>query len=166
MRTYSPGESEIQHNWYVVDAEDLVLGRLASEVARIIMGKHKPTYVTHLDSGDHVVVINAAKIRVTGDKLNQKMYSRHSGYPGGFRQRTLATVMGRFPERVIEAAVKGMLPHNRLGAAMVKKLHVYAGPEHQHHAQQPKKLVISGQRGGATVPAGLVVAGYNSVQAS
>jgi large subunit ribosomal protein L13 len=150
----------------VVDAQDVVLGRLASEVAKVLMGKHKPTFVRHLDSGDYVIVVNAAKIRVTGDKLNLKMYSRHSDYPGGFRQRTLATMMDKFPERVIEIAVKGMLPHNRLGAAMIKKLKVYSGPSHDHAAQQPKALTLTGQRGEPSVYHSVSVAGYSDSSVS
>ena len=160
MRTYLQKTAETKHDWYVVDADQKVLGRLAAEVARVLMGKHKPTWTPHLDSGDYVVVVNAAKVQVTGTKLSQKMYYRHSGYPGGFKQRPLSEMMERFPERVIEQAVKGMLPHNRLGAAMYKKLKVYAGPDHPHAAQQPRTLDVIGQRGGPRNPAGLVVAGY------
>lgn len=136
---------DVQRHWYVVDADRQTLGRLATDVARILMGKHKPTWTPHLDTGDYVVVVNAAKLHVTGDKLRQKMYARHSGYPGGFKQRTLAQMMERFPERVIEAAVKGMLPHTRLGDAMYRKLRVYAGPSHEHTAQQPVVLTVGGK---------------------
>jgi large subunit ribosomal protein L13 len=152
MKTYTPSLPTVQRHWYVVDAEGQVLGRLATEVARILMGKHKPTWTPNLDTGDYVVIVNAAKVRVTGDKLHQKMYQRHSGYPGGFRERTLADMMARFPERVVEEAVRGMLPHHRLGAAMLKKLKVYAGPTHQHAAQQPAALRVVGKRGQPTGP--------------
>ncbi len=145
MKTYSPSIFDVQRRWYVVDAERQTLGRLATDIARILMGKHKPTWTPHLDTGDYVVVVNAAKLHVTGNKLQQKMYARHSGYPGGFKQRTLSQMMERFPERVIEAAVKGMLPHNRLGDAMYKKLRVYAGPSHEHAAQQPVVLTVGGK---------------------
>lgn len=156
MKTYSPSIHDIQRHWYEVDADQQVLGRLAAEVARLLMGKHKPMWTPHLDTGDYVVIVNAAKVRVTGDKLNQKMYARHSGYPGGFKQRSLADMMARFPERVVEEAVRGMLPHTRLGAAMLKKLKVYAGPTHEHAAQQPTLLTVIGKRGRPTSP--LVVA--------
>ncbi len=152
MKTYTPSMHDFQRHWYEVDAEGQVLGRLAAEVARILMGKHKPTWTPNLDTGDYVVIVNAAKVRVTGDKLNQKMYQRHSGYPGGFRQRTLSDMMTRFPDRVVEEAIRGMLPHNRLGAAMLKKLKVYAGPTHQQAAQQPTVLKIVGKRGQPTGP--------------
>jgi len=145
LKTYSPSIFDVQRRWYVVDAERQTLGRLATDIARILMGKHKPTWTPHLDTGDYVVVVNAAKLHVTGNKLQQKMYARHSGYPGGFKQRTLSQMMERFPERVIEAAVKGMLPHNRLGDAMYKKLRVYAGPSHEHAAQQPVVLTVGGK---------------------
>ena len=152
MKTYSPSINDVQRQWYTVDVEGQVLGRVATEVARILRGKHKPMWTPHLDTGDYIIVVNAAKIRVTGDKLNQKMYARHSGYPGGFKQRSLAEMMARFPERVIEEAVRGMLPHNRLGAAMLKKLKVYAGPTHEHAAQQPMALTVIGKHGHPTGP--------------
>lgn len=152
MKTFSPSINEVERHWYVVDAEGQILGRIAAEVARLLMGKHKPIWTPHLDTGDYVVIVNAAKVRVTGDKLNQKMYARHSGYPGGFKQRPLSAMMARFPERVVEEAVRGMLPHTRLGAAMLKKLKVYAGPTHRHIAQQPTALTVIGKRGRPTGP--------------
>lgn len=152
MKTYTPSMRDFPRHWYVADAEGQILGRLATEVARILRGKHKPIWTPNLDTGDYVIIVNAAKIRVTGDKLNQKMYQRHSGYPGGFRERTLSQMMSRFPERVVEEAIRGMLPHNRLGAAMLKKLRVYAGPTHEQAAQQPTALKIVGKRGQPTGP--------------
>ncbi len=139
-KTYTVREAEIERRWYVVDATDETLGRLASRVARILEGKHKPTYTPHLDTGDHVVVINAAKIAVTSDKLETKQYVRHSGYPHGLKQESLGHLLERRPEEVIRRAVKGMLPRNRLGAQQLTKLKVYAGPEHPHQAQQPEPL--------------------------
>jgi large subunit ribosomal protein L13 len=152
MKTYTPSMRDFPRHWYVADAEGKVLGRLATEVARILRGKHKPTWTPNLDTGDYVIIVNAAKIHVSGDKLNQKMYRRHSGYPGGFRERPLSEMMSRFPERVVEEAVRGMLPHNRLGAAMLKKLKVYAGPTHEQAAQQPTALPTVGKRGRPTGP--------------
>lgn len=142
MKTYSPKASEIHHDWWVVDADDKVLGRLASEVAKILRGKHKPMYSPHMDTGDHVVVINAEKIRLTGNKLETKKYFRHSGYIGGEKFTPVKEVLEKHPERVIELAVKGMLPKNNLGRLMRKKLRVYAGPNHPHEGQQPKPLEI------------------------
>ena len=135
MKTYSTKASDIKRQWHVVDASGKVLGRLASEVARLLMGKHKPIYVPHLDTGDYVIVINAAQVRVTGRKAKQKTYYRHSGYPGGLKSTSYEKMMQTRPTRVIEHAIKGMLPHNRLGAAMFKKLKVYAGDSHPHQAQ-------------------------------
>ncbi|MGI8914518.1 MAG: 50S ribosomal protein L13 [Chloroflexota bacterium] len=152
MKTYTPSMIDFPRHWYVADAEGQVLGRLATEVARILMGKHKPTWTSNLDTGDYVIIVNAAKVRVTGDKLNQKMYQRHSGYPGGFKERPLSEMMSRFPERVVEEAVRGMLPHTRLGAAMLKKLKVYAGPNHKQAAQQPTVLTVVGKHGQPTGP--------------
>jgi large subunit ribosomal protein L13 len=140
MRTHSTKPSEIEREWYVVDAEGQTLGRLASEIAKILKGKHKPIYAPHLDTGDFVVVINAEKVHVTGRKLDQKMYYRYSGYPGGLTAVTLRDQLKRHPTRVIRSAVKGMLPHNRLGRAMIRKLKVYAGDAHPHEAQQPRPL--------------------------
>lgn len=135
MKTYSPKASEIKREWRVVDATGQTLGRLASEIAQFLKGKHRPGYAPHMDTGDYVVVVNAEKIKVTGRKLTQKQYYRHSGYPGGFRIMSLAEMKARYPRRVIEHAVKGMLPHNTLGRAMLKKLKVYEGPEHPHKGQ-------------------------------
>jgi len=140
MKTYSAKPREIEQSWYVVDAEGETLGRLATEIADVLRGKRKPAYTPHVDTGDFVVVVNAEKIHVTGNKLEQKIYYRHSGYPGGLRQRTLAEQLQRRPEEVIRKAVKGMLPKNRLAAAQLKKLKVYAGPEHPHQAQNPAPL--------------------------
>ncbi len=142
MRTHSTKPSEIEREWYVVDAEGQTLGRLASEIAKILKGKHKPIYTPHLDTGDYVVVINAKKVHVTGRKLDQKMYYRHSGYPGGLTAVSLRDQLKRHPTRVIRSAVKGMLPHNRLGRAMMRKLKVYAGDAHPHEAQQPRSLEL------------------------
>lgn len=140
MKTYVVKEGEIKREWYVVDAEGKTLGRLASKIARVLMGKHKPYYTPHLDTGDYVVVVNADKIQVTGRKLDQKMYYRYSGYPGGLKSVTLRKQLSTRPEHVIWAAVRNMLPKNKLGRAMLKKLKVYASPEHPHAAQQPKPL--------------------------
>jgi len=140
VKTYSLKESEMQRDWYVVDATGKTLGRLATEIAQVLRGKHKPCYTPHMDCGDFVIVVNADKIRVTGRKLDQKMYYRHSGYPGGLKSTTLRRQLETHPERVLEAAVRGMLPKNRLGRRMFKKLKVYASPTHPHEAQQPKPL--------------------------
>lgn len=142
MKTYAVKAGEIQREWFVVDAEGKTLGRLASEVAKILKGKHKPIYSPHLDVGDYVIVVNAEKIHVTGRKLDQKIYYRHSGYLGGLKQITLREQLKCHPTRVIEAAVRGMLPKNRLGRRMIKKLKVYAGPDHPHQAQKPKRLEL------------------------
>ncbi len=135
MKTYSTKPSEIEREWHVIDASDKVLGRLATHVANLLMGKHKPIFSRNLDTGDFVVIINADKVRVTGNKAKQKLYYRHSGYPGGLKSVSLEKMMQTNPARVIEHAVKGMLPHNRLGAKMVKKLKVYTGDTHPHLAQ-------------------------------
>ncbi|MDQ2784867.1 MAG: 50S ribosomal protein L13 [Chloroflexota bacterium] len=140
--TYSPKAAEIHHDWFVVDASGHTLGRLATEVARVLRGKHKPVFAEHMDMGDYVVVINAEKIVVTGKKTTQKIYYRHSNYPGGFKQPTYAEVMKKFPGRIIESAVKGMLPHNRLGKQQYLKLKVYTGAAHPHEAQKPEPLTI------------------------
>ncbi len=137
MKTYAVKANEIERHWWVVDASDQTLGRLATRIATLLEGKHKPIYSPHLDTGDHVVVINAAKVKVTGNKLTQKQYYRHSNFPGGLKEESLQALMARKPEIVIERAVKGMLPQNRLGRAMVKKLKVYPGADHPHQAQQP-----------------------------
>ncbi len=139
-KTYTVRESEIERRWYVVDATDETLGRLASRIARVLEGKNKPTYSPTLDAGDHVVVINASKISVTSDKKETKVYMRHSGYPHGLKSETLGHLLERRPEEVIRRAVKGMLPHNRLGAQQLTKLKVYAGNEHPHQAQRPEPL--------------------------
>jgi large subunit ribosomal protein L13 len=138
VKTYAVKASEIERQWWVVDATDQTLGRLATRIATLLEGKHKPMYSPHLDTGDHVVVVNAGKVRVTGNKLVQKRYYRHSGYPGGLKEESLQALLARKPELVIERAVKGMLPQNRLGRAMIKKLKVYSGAEHPHQAQQPQ----------------------------
>ena len=135
MKTYSTKPSEIEREWHVIDASDKVLGRLATQVANLLMGKHKPIFCRNLDTGDFVVIINADKVRVTGNKAKQKLYYRHSGYPGGLKSISLEKMMQTNPTRVIEHAVRGMLPHNRLGAKMVKKLKVYTGDTHPHLAQ-------------------------------
>jgi large subunit ribosomal protein L13 len=140
QKTYYPKRDELAHEWYVVDAEGMNLGRLASRVARVLLGKDKPTFTPGVDGGDHVVVTNAAKITVTGNKLDEKFYYRHSGYPGGLKKISLRDQLNRFPERVVQAAVWGMLPHNRLGRKLMGKLKVYGGPEHPHQAQSPKPL--------------------------
>jgi len=139
--TYSPGS--VAREWYVIDANDLILGRLATRAATILRGKHRPQYTPHADCGDHVIVINAAKVRVTGRKEAQKTYYRHTGYAGGLKSITLEKQRERFPERIIELAIKGMLPKNPLGRAMFKKLKVYAGEDHPHTAQQPKPLSLA-----------------------
>jgi large subunit ribosomal protein L13 len=140
MPTLMPTESEIQRKWYVVDAQGQVLGRLASRVASILRGKHKPTFAPHLDVGDHVVVVNAEKVHLTGRKLSLKLYRWHTGYIGGLRSVSAETMLRTHPERVFEWAVQGMLPKNRLGRAMAKKLKVYRGAEHPHQAQRPEPL--------------------------
>ncbi|NIT58243.1 MAG: 50S ribosomal protein L13 [Aliifodinibius sp.] len=142
MRTFSARERDIEKKWYVVDAQGKTLGRLASEIVTILRGKHKPIYTPHIDCGDYVIVVNAEKVRVTGLKLDQKAYYRHSRYPGGLKTVTLRDQLKKFPERVIETAVKGMLPKNRLGRRMHKKLKVYAGPNHPHAAQKPQPLEL------------------------
>lgn len=140
MKTHSTKPSEITRDWWVVDADGVVLGRLASEVAKRLRGKHKPYYAPHLDTGDHIVIINASKVVMTGNKLLQKQAYRHSGYPGGLKAVPYAKLMATKPELAVEKAVRGMLPGNRLGRAMLKKLKVYAGPEHPHGSQNPKPL--------------------------
>jgi large subunit ribosomal protein L13 len=142
MKTFSAKPAEVQRDWYVIDATDQVLGRLSSEVARRLRGKHKPEYTPHVDTGDHIIVINAAKIWVTGAKKTDKFYHRVTGYVGNLKSISLEKMLQQTPERVIEIAVKGMLPKNPLGRAMYRKLKVYAGPEHPHIAQQPKPLEL------------------------
>lgn len=138
MRSYMPKEDEITRDWVVLDASDQVLGRLATEAARMLRGKHKPTFTPHFDTGDFVVVVNAERVRLTGNKLDDKVYYRHSGKPGTLKSETARERMTKYPERVIQAAVWGMLPKNRLGRKLLRKLKVYSGPEHPHEAQQPK----------------------------
>jgi large subunit ribosomal protein L13 len=140
IKTYTPREGEIERRWYVVDATDVTLGRLASRIARILEGKHKPTYTPNLDTGDHVIVLNASRIAVSRDKRESKVYARHSGYPQGYKEETLGHLLERRPEEVVRRAVKGMLPHNRLGAQQLRKLKIYAGPDHPHQAQRPEPL--------------------------
>lgn len=140
MKTFMASPATIDRKWYVVDAEGKTLGRLASEVAKVLRGKNKPEFTPHVDTGDYVIVVNAEKINVTGKKLNQKIYYNHSDYVGGMRETTLSEMMDKKPEKVIELAVKGMLPKGPLGRAMIKKLHVYAGPEHEQQAQKPVEL--------------------------
>ncbi len=142
MKTYSAKASEIKRDWYVIDAADKVLGRLATEVASRLKGKHKPEYTPHVDTGDNIIVINADKVRVTGRKTSDKMYHHHTGYPGGLKSESFEKLQARKPEQIIELAVKGMLPKNPLGRQMFRKLKVYAGLEHPHTAQQPKELNI------------------------
>lgn len=142
MKTYSPKLSEIQRDWWVVDATDMVLGRLAAAVAHVLRGKHKAMFAPHIDTGDFVVIVNAKKVRLTGDKLESKHWHRHSGYPGGLTSIPYSRLMEERPEKAVEKAVTGMLPRNRLGRAMSTKVKVYAGPDHPHGAQKPKKLEI------------------------
>ncbi len=146
MRTYSPKASEITRKWYVIDAENLVLGRLSTEAARILRGKHKPTFAPHMDMGDHVIIINAEKVVLTANKAEQKMVYRHSGYPGGLKSRTFADAQARKPEDAVRRAIRGMIPKNRLGAQMLTKLKVYAGPNHPHSAQMPEPFDIPAAR--------------------
>lgn len=143
MRTYSAKPSEINREWFVVDASGLTLGRMSTEVAKILRGKHKPQYTPNLDTGDFVIIVNAEKIKMTGAKMDQKVYYRHSGYLGGLKEKPVSKVMAEKPEDAVYHAVKGMLPHNKLGRAMFKKLKVYAGANHPHAAQGPKTLSIN-----------------------
>ena len=142
MKTYMPNPTKVERKWYVVDAEGQTLGRLCSEIANVLRGKNKPIYTPHADCGDYVIVVNAEKIKVTGKKLDQKIYYHHSEYVGGMKETNLKTMLEKHPERVIEHAVKGMLPKGPLGRSMYKKLFVYAGPEHNHQAQQPESLTF------------------------
>jgi large subunit ribosomal protein L13 len=137
VRTYSPKPAEITRQWHVIDATDVVLGRLAAQTAQLLRGKHKPIFAPHVDTGDFVIIVNAGKIALTGNKRAQKVAYRHSGYPGGLKQVGYEELLARRPDRAVELAVRGMLPHNRLGRQLIKKLKVYAGPEHPHAAQQP-----------------------------
>lgn len=142
MTTKFAKATEVERKWYVIDAEALSLGRVATEAARLLRGKHKPIFTPNVDTGDNVIIINASKTVLTGGKLDKKMYRWHSGYPGGLKEMTYRVLMNKRPERAMEHAIKGMLPHNRLGAAMYKKLHVYQGPEHPHQAQKPEVWTI------------------------
>ena len=146
MSTYSPKASEIERAWHVVDADGLVLGRLATEVANLLRGKHKPTFAPHIDTGDHVVIINASKIVLTAGKAEKKIIHRHSGYPGGLRDETYASKLARRPEQAVRDSVRGMIPKTRLGRAQIKKLKVYAGPAHPHEAQSPQPYAIEHAR--------------------
>lgn len=139
-KTYTARESEIERRWFVVDAAGQTLGRIATQVARVLSGKNKPTYTAHLDTGDHVIILNASKVAVSRDKLTSKSYARHSGHPQGFKEESLGHLLERRPEEVIRRAVKGMMPHNRLGAQQLRKLKIYAGSEHPHQAQRPEPL--------------------------
>ena len=140
MKSYNAKASDIERKWYVVDAEGKTLGRLATEVATVLRGKHKPTYTPHMDCGDYVIVVNADKVEVTGKKRKEKIYKRHTGYPGGLREITFEKLIARKPEEIVRHAIKGMMPKGRLGRQMYKKLKVYAGPEHNHQAQKPEVL--------------------------
>jgi len=142
VKTYTPKPEDIEREWFLVDAEGKTLGRLASKIAEVLRGKHKPVYTPHLDCGDYVIVVNADKVQATGQKLDQKIYYRHSGYPGGLKSINLRDQLQKHPQRVVEAAVRGMLPKNPLGRKMLTKLKVYAGDSHPHQAQQPKVLEV------------------------
>ena len=142
QRTFSPRPQDIRRDWYVVDADGQTLGRMAAQIARILRGKHKPIFAPHMDTGDHVIVVNAAKVRLTGRKQEQKVAWRHSGYPGGIKALPYTELLARHPSRAVERAVRGMLPHNRLGRQMLGKLKVYDGPTHPHAAQQPRPLDV------------------------
>ena len=142
MKTYMANPDKIERKWYVVDAEGQTLGRLSAEIAKVLRGKNKPVFTPHVDTGDYVIVVNADKVKVTGKKLEQKIYYHHSDYVGGMKETTLREMLNKKPERVIELAVKGMLPKGPLGRTMIKKLHVYAGPEHAHQAQKPEVLTF------------------------
>jgi large subunit ribosomal protein L13 len=143
VRTYSPKAGEITHAWHVIDAQDMVLGRLATQVATLLRGKHKPTYAPNMDTGDFVVIVNAEKVALTGNKREQAFHYRHSGYPGGLHRRSFGELLDKHPERLVEKTIKGMLPKTKLGRAMGKKLKVYAGPNHPHQAQQPQPYHIN-----------------------
>ena len=143
MRTYSPKAGEVNRAWHVIDAQDVVLGRLATQAATLLRGKHKPIYAPHVDTGDFVVIVNAEKVALTGNKRDQEFVYRHSGHPGGLSKRSFGEMLEKQPERLVERAIKGMLPHTRLGRAMASKLKVYAGPAHPHAAQQPQPFEIT-----------------------
>jgi len=140
MKTFSAKEHDIDRNWYLVDAQNKTLGRLSTEIAKRLCGKHKPIYTPHVDTGDYIVVVNASKIRVTGNKMTDKVYYRHTGYIGNLKSENLETMLEKYPEKVLMKSVRGMLPKSKLGRAMIKKLRVFAGPEHTHIAQQPESL--------------------------
>lgn len=146
MKTYTPKPNDVERRWWLVDADGATLGRLASEVANILRGKHKPTWAPHIDMGDHVVVVNASKVRLSGAKREQKVWYRHSQYPGGLRQMPYDRLLAERPDLAVEKAVRGMLPKTRLGRQQIKKLHVYAGPDHNHQGQQPQPLDLSSSR--------------------
>jgi large subunit ribosomal protein L13 len=146
VRTYSPKPTDVDRAWYVVDAEGLVLGRMCTEVARVLRGKHKPVFAPHVDMGDHVVVVNAAKVVMSSDKAEKKLYYRHSGYPGSLKSRTYAELLASRPEEAVRRAVRGMLPKGPLGRQTLRKLKVYAGPEHPHAAQHPQPLLLDAAR--------------------
>ena len=146
MRTFSPRASDVERAWHVVDADGLVLGRMATEVARLLRGKHKPTFARHVDTGDHVIVVNAAKVVLSADKADKKVAIRHSGYPGGLKRQSYAVMLAKKPEEVVRKAVRGMLPKGPLGRQMLRKLKVYAGPAHPHAAQQPQPLDLADAR--------------------
>ncbi len=142
MKTFMEKKETVNRKWYVIDAENLPLGRVATKAANILRGKHKVTFTPHVDCGDYVIIVNADKVKLTGNKLEQKMYYNHSGFPGGLRERNAKVMIEKYPVEMVERAVKGMLPHNRLGRATAKKLFVYAGSEHKHSAQQPESITI------------------------
>ena len=142
MKTFSAKNHDIDRNWYLVDAQNKTLGRLSTEIAKRLCGKHKPIYTPHIDTGDYIVVVNASKIRVTGNKMTNKMYYKHTGYIGNLKSENLATMLEKYPEKVLMKSVRGMLPKSKLGNAMIKKLRVFAGPEHTHIAQQPEPLEL------------------------
>jgi large subunit ribosomal protein L13 len=146
LRTFTPKPADIQRAWHVIDAEGQVLGKVATEAATLLRGKHKPIYAPHVDTGDHVIVINVAKLDISARKLADKRYHRHSGYPGGLSSESLEHLLGRKPERVMRLAIRGMLPKNRLGRAQIRKLRIYDGPTHPHHAQQPQTRVLASKR--------------------
>ena len=142
MKTFMEKKETVKRNWYVIDAEGLPLGRVATKAANLLRGKHKVTFTPHIDCGDYVIIVNADKVKLTGKKLDQKMYYNHSGFPGGLRERNAKTMVEKYPVEMVERAVKGMLPHNRLGRATAKKLFVYAGADHKHQAQKPVSITI------------------------
>ena len=148
MKSYMQKKETVERNWYVIDATDIALGRLATKAATMLRGKHKATYTPHIDCGDYIIITNASKVKLTGDKLNKKLYYNHSGYTGGLRTRTAKEMVSKYPVEMVETAIRGMLPNGRLGRQMYKKLHVYAGSEHPHTAQQPKLITLGGTKNG------------------